>query len=268
MLKELVQYLVGLGVDSAGVKLVDVDCETQLVVSNGRHEARRKRPRSKNKSLHSLSSLIDWAWKHGTPSGYFVLNKDRVTFFTDAEYEFDFAGMDLVVSRPFAALLELAEPKTPKQMLRLLRSALRGHLDSVSFISAIEKIDFRRAMTSSHSTKHGSESMGRSVEMQVNPACGNLDEQVSFTLPLWSNPEFIFSRSITCAVNVDHEAERISIEPVADEKQYFLDWQLLKARDAMRVLLLGRDHAVDVVDDCCATRPMRDIPVYLGDAQA
>lgn len=108
----------------------------------------------------------------------------------------------------------MAEPAlTQSAAIKMLRFELYGP-HAASLVTALRRVDFTRKSTGGRTVEHGKESLGRSVEAEVQQA-GDIPDEFRVTLPVYQGVGF--EASFTVGLHLDLAAERIELIPRADE---------------------------------------------------
>lgn len=119
-----------------------------------------------------------------------------------------FSMLEGMVTRPFSG--------TPSQVIRLIRFDLQG-IGADALAASLSRVDFKRLAVDRISTRHGEDSLGRSVEAAVQNTT-QIPETFIAELPVYANDGL---RGITvqvkCGVFIDSSEGVITLQPLSDE---------------------------------------------------
>jgi len=174
---------------------------------------------------------------HGTGDGVVVL--------LDRNDRSQRVVMPLVETDRITAVHSIGEkPLTPKQAISLLRFRLSGSADHV--IAAIRRVDFARRSDGKSDVRHGRETLGRSVELEIQQA-DQIPESFHVTLPIYLTPGLAEASTVTIEVGIEIILEEglFRFQPLADE----VEAAYHRAQVAIGDLLRSR---------------LSDVPVFYG----
>lgn len=256
MLAEFIREITGLSEKANSISSMDLDDRTVLYRCGDTVTEREKLPKRREVNLQSLASFVDFAGDHLMPSEgshgsavYVSVEKafpSRIRFYFDQHDRRDHATLELERSAAFEVLIGLSTPVTPKQLVKILRTSLSEAVVDPAFINVVRKIDFSRKSDGSHTTEHGRESMGKSVENQVRTGGGDLPEIVGFDLPMFSNDGLSFKAALKFALFIDFDNERISLEPVGTELEEFVQLTQRRVMEAVTTALANAGNDIEV----------------------
>lgn len=249
MLSEFLKLLQDTAVKASGAQVVRLNDKQRnaYLVCNGDAKEVAIYPDPTNHSLLSVSSLIELAQtkeKEGAASQVWH-SPDRVTLVIDTPDPRDVAVLTLEQSAAFKKLscLVKAIPMTQRDLIRLLRHDFRNC--GVEFVlSAVKRLDFKRSNDGRSHIEHGKESLGRSVEAQVNSAEA-IPEFFNVTIPVYSTRGADFHKTVYCTLEIDPQNERFLVLPDEDS----LKGAINDVQEELHELLESE---------------LGDIPVYFG----
>lgn len=165
-------------------------------------------------AVASFASFNDWVARYKTPKTTIEVDEDVVIAFADPESHIrDSVRWSLDISKARGSLQRWMErPKTPKEVVRALRSTLFGLCDE-KHLPVFRNLDFERVQQRREKLSHASESLGRSVEVAAQSTAGEIPEVIKFTVPWWDNvPIGLYNCKF--AIEVDADNSTIGILPV------------------------------------------------------
>lgn len=199
--------------------------------------------------LHSLNDVIAAAQDSkvcADPEVYH--DAKRVLILIDRKNRREAIVMPLHLSEHASLVckLNIEHGWQPNELIKLVRFKLPNVTGASALLTALKKVDFRRRSDGTRTTEHGKESLGRSVEAEVQGA-SDIPEEISATFAYYSDPGLVNVTEVTVriGVHIDVENERIHIAPLADE--------LTKAHDKAQAVI-GNE----------LRNGLQDIPVFYG----
>lgn len=195
-------------------------------------------------ALHGLADIIRAAQDPGlTGARELFYGVEMVLLWTDREIRLDCFQMHLEKTQRFARLIALAISRkgmTQREAVRLLRQDLhRTGADQV--VSAIRRLDFKRASDGSRTVEHGRESLGRAVEATCQGADA-IPEEFTLRVPAFSNPGLAgIVADVRMGIYLDLSGDEglIEIAPLPDELRAAEDAALRELGDILREALPG-----------------------------
>jgi hypothetical protein len=145
---------------------------------------------------------------------------DRVVaVLDDAGHRVEHATLALHPSDLFARVVALR--KSPgwldqKDFVRLLRIDLAGTLDPVHLLNVVRRVRFEAGQVTSGEVKRDKESLGREITSRVS-AEGEIPEEVTLDLPVYSTPGVAWRYGLRCSVEVDPTRGTFRLIPLPDE---------------------------------------------------
>jgi hypothetical protein len=220
MLTEFLKLIQDTAVKAAGAHIIKVDDPRNVhyAAQDGGVNAIDVPPPDRNHSLQSVDSLLELA--HANPEGAVWHNEMQVIVVLDQGDRREFATLRLLKSSPFAILEKIAagdtggKAFTQQALVRLLRHDLRN-AGVEHVLSVVRRIDFKRTGATKGTVEHGRESMGRSVEMEVQGA-SDIPEFFQATIPVYRTPGAVFHKTVYCTLEIDLASERFVVLPDAD----------------------------------------------------
>lgn len=178
------------------------------------------------------------------------LNAKSATVLLDGTDRRERATVDFVESARLAECRVMQrQPRSmqPAEVVKFLRFHMHGaNVDHV--IQAMSRIDFSRTSAGRTDVSHGKESLGRSVEAQVQQA-DSVPKTFTVTVPIWTNPGFDrYSAQVEFGVYLDLAAQTVELRVLSDEVE--------------RVVNLALATVAHDVGDAVS----KDVPVLLGEA--
>lgn len=157
--------------------------------------------------------------------------------------------VDLVESARFklcGVLQERPSKTQPKDLVKLLKLEFHGGNHN-HVTQALSRIDFVRTSAGRTDVAHGRESLGRSVEAQVQQA-DQVPERFSIQVPIWTTNGFCcYTANVEFGLHLDLEAQLVELRVLSDE--------------CARV----RNQTLGVLaDDLRAELDELQVPVFLG----
>ena len=142
--------------------------------------------------------------------------------------------------------MRIEDGLTSAQLIQLIRFKLPNVKGAAALVAALRKVDFKRRSDGTRTTEHGRESLGRTIEAEVQGAA-DIPEEFSATFPYYSDPGLVNVTEVTVriGVHIDVENERIHVAPLADE--------LVKAHDKAHAVIGNELRA-----------GLESIPVFYG----
>lgn len=231
--------------------VLDLGARDRLVTLNGTQSYIKKDPPRCSRSLSSLESVAVLLSKHGTENAVTYVDFDGISGFLDDEDRIEQFMMNFESSAQIQALNLCGSGMTQRGLVRVLRTSLAGCVRHESIVPLVRQIEFNVDRGSRSELKTNSESMGRSVEKQVRAKAGEIPDELRMTLPLFSVPhDMVTDIEITCAVEIDMDAEKISLIPTSDSLERERNRVVGEIRERLAslvpegrgIVLAGRTH--------------------------
>lgn len=223
MLHEALTYLVGLGKASAEVRKHGLPGNKMLLVKpDGTSEVLDRDRKVRKDQVKSIADLVEWVeWVlQNMPAGQdvecFVQGGMVVVSINREDIVSDSTNVGLANSVEWTAMLKLISgPITQKDLLKMLRGPL-ARAGKPVYVSIFKSITFRSSAT----TDRGVSTLGRSVDMAVASAAGDIPDSITLNVPVF-DPAIapISVMSIELCVDVNFEQERFEFYPVGDALQ-------------------------------------------------
>lgn len=223
MLSEFIQTITSLARQSAETKVLKVEgSHRKLIVSqNGTHEWVDIDPPLRKCSLIGFDDVVATVTDSGMcPKPEVWVGPRGVVVLPDRDDRHERLTLEPAMSERFELLVGLSGKRggmSQRDALRMLRLQLNG--TGVGAVeTALRRLTFQRRSDGGGSIEHGRESLGRSVEAEVQQA-DSIPTEFTVTTPVWVNPGMRSLTSVPVQVGVflDLEAETVELRPLADE---------------------------------------------------
>ena len=158
-----------------------------------------------------------------------------VTAFYDEHDRREFVYWTIQPSQPLLALLNLGTWNKHKIVVELIRDKLFDCVPA-DLLHQLRSIDFTRRNDGSRTIEHGRESLGRSVEMQVQSKRGELPEVFEMTLPWFATDpvnEGCYRLSVTLDLDAVNESIRLVVR--GDELEQANQQAIRMVRDVVNI---------------------------------
>lgn len=158
-----------------------------------------------------------------------------VAVLDDAGHRVETATLSLKQSDAFRRVCGLrANPSwmEQKDFIRLLRIDLAGTLDPVHLLNVVRKVRFENGVATTSEARHARESLGRTIAAAASGE-GEIPEEVTLELPVYSTPGLSFRLALRCAVEVDPARGAFRLVPLPDE----IDWVSQRAVETIGGML-------------------------------
>lgn len=143
---------------------------------------------------------------------------DQIVAFLDREERRATVRLALQETSRWKKVMALQTPSSmqPKDVVKMLKLELHGG-NVAHVIQALSRIEFTRTGTGRTNVEHGKESLGRSVEAQVQQA-KDVPEKFTLAVPVWSTSGFgRFAGQVEFGIYLDLEAQTVELRVLADE---------------------------------------------------
>lgn len=228
MIKDALEYLSKLAGRASEPKLLDSSHGRRhvYVIGEAIHDVQVP-PRPRQHSVGDLADLIALAERFsaegtdGTPVVWYGPT-GVVLVVDDQGHRLETATLRLAVSSVFAKVVELASrpsgvPYDHKPFLRLLRVELAGAMPSTELYDRVKRVAFENGQTvRADVSRNKSESLGREITSKVSGE-GEVPEEVTLMVPVYSTPGETDRYALRCAVEVDPAEGRFRLVPLPDE---------------------------------------------------
>ncbi len=166
----------------------------------------------------------------------------QVVILIDRDDRHEVISMPLVESSRWQTIkgLQLGHGFQPNELIKWIRFKLPGVVGANPLLAALRKVDFKRSSDGQRTTEHGKESLGMSIEAEVQGA-QEIPTEFSAKVPVYCNPGLLDATEVTVriGVHIDVENKRIEITPLADELNMAHDRAQLKVGDVLRAEAKG-----------------------------
>lgn len=225
MLKEAIDRLAELGSEAAGIEVQHL-CNRKLLVRQGTtYSTVEKDPLPRDHVASDLDGFVNLVEDLSEGAGIIFVGETEVIGILDSDTRDDLVRMPLVRTRALDAALELAVPRDQRTVISKLREELYGCCDE-RLLAVIRRLDFSRTSDGRSHVQHGRESLGKSVEAQVQSSDGEIPEITVFNMPAFKDPLLVSEIEFRCAVTVDPANEKLSFRPMGEQ----LERELLRVR--------------------------------------
>ena len=196
--------------------------DTALMSIGGSVERVSLPPKRRAHVMRSFADLLDMASKAELARKPHIFHDEKsVEVILDADARNEVVTCPLRYTERFELLLAMSVKPfngTPSEVVKLLRFKLEG-IGCDPIVSALQKVDFNRNQATVTRQVHGTESLGRSVEAQVQ-GVDKIPETFDVQLAVYSNDGLRgFIAKVRCGLYLDAMNGRIEIAPLADEVQ-------------------------------------------------
>lgn len=219
--------------DNPEPRFVDIGKRKRLMILKGKVKEVQTEPAKlvrKVTTLDSIASIIRHEGarqpiivQEGDAEGSIVslsqvyVSESGVTVVLDETDRTERVTMDFAFSPQFQALKRLEQPTNQKALVTALRSALYGCCGYIDIVNVVRKIQFNRTSDGKTTVEHGRESLGRSVEKAVQSMGGEIPEELTFVVSLFSVPSDVPTRiELRYAIDIDVDNENIKLVPIGD----------------------------------------------------
>lgn len=162
----------------------------------------------------SLQPFIPFA--HDNPKSEIWYNRNGITLYLDGTTRRDNLRLKLDYSDQLKFLINIHNLKlSQKDLIITLRTVLAGAA-SIALRPIIERLKFNVDGEGHSNIAQGSASVGKKIEEKVT-GVGAIPEEVTFTVPVFSNPRFAFNGPIQCCLDVDAHTQKFSVMPLANQ---------------------------------------------------
>lgn len=183
-------------------------------------------------SIAEVKGFVDFAKDQleGTPSVWYDEDGIVVVVQDDADSQrIDTAKVAFEPTQTHEVLREIGEKWfRQKDFVRLLRVTLAdAATDSTRHLLAVSRVLGFSNSTAGHAkVEHGRQSLGRDIEDQVTSEVGDLPDEVTFSVRLFTDPVLSRRFPIRCAVDIDPAAATFNLAPLAEAFEDAVDEQL------------------------------------------
>ena len=176
-------------------------------------------PPRREHRVHSLEAMLSAAEQYGKndPRDGSIWHNEKavVLLCVDADRR-DRVTLGLELSDQYKALQVVSKtPFQQKPFVLFLKRLMRGAIDD-SLLAAVRVIEFKRRNDGSGTVQHGKESLGRSVEAEVQ-GMSAIPEIVVANVPVYSTPGCDQRHGIGLSIDIDPDQQTFSLTPLADE---------------------------------------------------
>ena len=201
--------------------VVEIDGDDRYVLING--EKHELPPDRRAHRVDTLESLIEAAKFYATGMGegdelagtVWHDEKQVVVLVNDSDRR-DRVTLPLTLSEQYRALVALGKQSfTQKQLVLWLKRTMRGAIDD-GLLSAVRVLEFKRRNDGSGTVQHGKESLGRSVEAEVQGMAA-IPETVTAFVAVYSTPGCEAKHPVVLSLDIDVDQQTFSLVPLADE---------------------------------------------------
>ncbi len=180
-----------------------------------------RNPRDRDASIGSLQDLVRYVTDPivcKAPEVY--VSTEKIDVLLDRADRNEVATMFLAPSSRWLSLQAISEKPfraAPKDIVKWLRFAL--HDNSIGHvIQALSRLDFTRTSTGRTNVSHGRESLGSSVEAEVQ-GIERVPESFLVSIPVWSTPGVWSNVNIELGIYIDLTASVVELHVMPDAMQ-------------------------------------------------
>jgi hypothetical protein len=241
MLAEFLKAIVGLADERNSFKTHESpDGKVQYLAGPGGKVIELTKPRYRNYEAHDLGSFMAILQKLAGDGVSPIVMVDHRDEHLQAKCFFDESdrreSMTLTVfhSVMFNKFKYLTTWSKQRDVVNALRDELFGSAEA-GLLATLRSIDFTRKNDGTRTIQHGSESLGRSVEMKVQAKSGEIPERTAFTIQWFSARDFSnYVARIECSVDTDATQEAIRFVPSGDSFDVAAEHAALYVADIIR----------------------------------
>jgi len=208
----------------------------KIVVQSGKYTLIDVPPPQRAHQLLTLADLMVLANRYKDGSIWYLMNK--IVLLLDDNDRREFVVMPLELSTPWKLLMKLQEhgPLTQKDTIRLLKQLGLN----AAVIAVFRKLDFESRIRSSGQVDKGRETMGKSIEAQVQ-GTAELPEEVCVSVPIYITPgeRQTYTVRLTVDYDVAQSPPRILIEPEPDVLEEIVEQHMADIRERLEEELPG-----------------------------
>lgn len=222
MFAELLDSVAALARESAASELVKVDGAHRRtwLRTGGTITEVKLDPPTRAHALHSFNDVLAMAIDPElAPSPQLFHDESKVCLMLDRAERSELMVCHLLKTDRFARLAGMARSPLsgpPSQVVRAIRFELQG-IGCDALLASLQRVDFTSKATSSSTTRHGADSLGRAVEAAVQGTV-EIPETFVARLPVYSNEGLRgIHVDVRCGVHIDSSAGVITVQPLADE---------------------------------------------------
>lgn len=234
MLKEAIDRIAELGVQSSGIEVKHLCNRTHLVRKGHAFETVEFDAPERCYIALDCDSFVKTVAKLGEDP-LVMIDSGAALAVLDEENHKGKALLNLEPSRAMKALVAIGAPTDQKKLIAFLREELADCIEP-RFLAIVRRLDFTRRNDGKSHVIHGRESLGKEVEAAVQSSEGELPEGVLVTLPAWTDIGFNSVIQLRCAVSVDPVSEKIWIRPMGEE----LEMNMCELRNKLRAFLFAK----------------------------
>lgn len=227
MIKDALEYLSGLVTKAAEPKPIVTDDPrmARWLVGGQVVEVECAVP-PRDHAVKNLNDVVALANRFATPEemGVPVVWYDEaevVLVLDDAGHRVETATIQLVKSAPFAFLEELATRKpwmNQKDFVRLLRISLANTGDQTTrLLAAVRDVRFENGATTTGRLARDQESLGRTITSAVKSTAGEIPEDVTIFVSVYTTPGANVEVGVRCSVEVEPADGTFRLLPLPDE---------------------------------------------------
>lgn len=232
MIAEAIEKVQELTKAAVAPVVIDTGDETRVAyVIGGKVEQFDRAVSARDHELHTLGEIVRMANRvtpedgaedgHGIPipipSVWYCDDQVRLLF-DDSDRD-EAATFELTPSATFDRVCKLRglEWLEQKAFVRLLRIELAGTLEPVHLLEKVRRVKFEAGSTTTGEVRRDRESIGREITQRAESSEGEIPEEVTLQVPIYSNPGERMPRPIRCAVEVDAGRGAFRLVPLPDE---------------------------------------------------
>lgn len=190
----------------------------------------------------SLQAIVEKAKESPEAEVWYAADKVVCLFGAD-EAKRDRITLDLALSEPLAALIQLKQTKrqlTQPEIIRLMRTTFRDSLSQAgTLVEVLRKVNFKATSETEGVVAHGKASLGKQITGEVT-GLGIIPEYVKFNFRVYANACFSLIRgTVECALEPDAGNGTFSIIPLPNEIENATDAALAEVAEMLESHLGG-----------------------------
>ena len=219
MISEALEFIFGKAEEAANPRpeSYKLGKRRRIVTLAGEQHEEEIEPPKLSRRAHSLDSVATLTEEFSGEVATAFVAEDGIKVILDDDDRMETVVMSFEHSEQFNELCRLANGETQRKLVKILRTKLAGCVNNDLFTAIVRQLEFDVQRGSRSDIQHGGESLGNSVEKQVRAKAGEMPEEIRVTVPLFSVPHDVPTEiTLTCAVTLDLDNQRIEIEPTGD----------------------------------------------------
>lgn len=258
MIEEAIKAIQEMAVEASGAKgkAVELPLEREpghvyaIVNKSGEIDIRSAVPKPRAHKLGGIAEVCPYVEERGDADSVVWYDEKKIEIVMDDATRRDRVVCDLTFTPQFRLIQELQNAKyfDQKSFVRMLRVDLADCLLDNRLLEFVRGLKFTATATTAGTVRHGRESIGRDVEMQLQGA--SMDECPETTVlqcRMFTDTSLRDSFQVNCAVEIDMDAQRFALTPFPMECRNAIDSQLNRIQEMLQVGLeaVASEHEED-----------------------